>query len=298
MKRLFLKLSIFGSGILVLNAIVYFSITRPLWLKFYIDFHTQFDTVILADSHGIPLSPNLLAPIGVYNASSAGDNYVDMYLKVRILLENNHVQTLILTVDDHTLSPYRETKNNLPLSIHFYADASSYADFYPISYYSFLYYRFGHCYFPIFDTENSQVVCKFIQSRFSGEPLPNADTDWSLLSASTRSSECLTRREQQFPDVAPSIALKKCLLRIVTLCAEQKVRLIGIRFPLSAEYLRVIGDRSFQAAVYLKNLNIAIADFRNIFVAQDSYFYDEDHLNAVGAKQFCYYLNEFLTKYD
>jgi hypothetical protein len=59
--------------------------------------------------------------------------------------------------------------------------------------------------------------------------------------------------------------------------------LIGIKFPLSGEFLEILGNKSYKADSILISQGIEVWDFKNTFSNIDSYFEDPDHVSPEGA---------------
>lgn len=85
---------------------------------------------LLSDSHGAALG-NLTEKINVYNFSMGSDSYFDMETKLIYLIKNSNVNKILIIVDDHTLSTYREKLNNIDRSSYYKSinEASSFKEF-------------------------------------------------------------------------------------------------------------------------------------------------------------------------
>ena len=77
--------------------------------------------------------------------------------------------------------------------------------------------------------------------------------------------------------------LEKSLLEIINLCKQKNIKLIGIKFPLSGEFLVILGNKSYKADSILISQGIEVWDFKNTFSNIDNYFEDPDHVNPEGA---------------
>jgi hypothetical protein len=89
----------------------------------------------------------------------------------------------------------------------------------------------------------------------------------------------------QFPSNECSSSLKQMLLKIINICEENNITLIGIKFPLSFEYLSVLGDKTYGVKDILESSGINILDYNNVFIHHNEYFRDSDHLNEKGAQE-------------
>ena len=83
---------------------------------------------------------------------------------------------------------------------------------------------------------------------------------------------------------------------IIVLCDKNNIELIGIKYPLSNEYLSAMNNKSFYADKLFKLNNLRVIDLKNIFSNNDNYFYDQDHLNERGSKEFMKVLSKELKK--
>jgi hypothetical protein len=83
---------------------------------------------ILGDSHSYKLK-DFTENAGIYNFSFGSDSYYDMYRKLNYLIDNTRLETVFITVNDQSLSVYRERQNNLDRSI-FYTTQKEYDNLY------------------------------------------------------------------------------------------------------------------------------------------------------------------------
>lgn len=96
----------------------------------------------------------------------------------------------------------------------------------------------------------------------------------------------MSRFKFQISNFDKSESLTYSLTRIIRLCEENNIELIGIKFPLTKEYYNVLGDNSFNADSLFYLNNIKVIDFKNLFLQNDDFFYDQDHLNNIGSEKF------------
>jgi hypothetical protein len=294
MKRFLINVMIFLGGYMLLNCATFIWITRPHVLKSYsVSMNAPNCRIALvADSRGKALGTDIPLREGILNVSAASDSYYDMYLKVRELSQLGAIDTILLSVDDHTLSPYRELNNNLSLSIFLYARPSDYSPSLAMTYPKFLFNLYLRYYFPLLDTNNSQVFLRMVKSRFTkGKPVQKS---WEQLTQNERRKACIIRSRNQFPSAVPSYTLEQSLKEIVTFCKQKKITLIGIKFPLTSEYLAILGTRSFHADSILVKEHIPILDFGDCFISKGDFFSNTDHLNSKGGAAFASILRDRL----
>jgi len=99
------------------NVLLWFA-AKNLYYKNYHEYSLDYRSYLLADSHGSFLK-NLTEKYGVYNFSGNSDSYFDMKRKAIFLVNNTNLNKLYITVDDHTLSLYREKSNSADRSNYF-----------------------------------------------------------------------------------------------------------------------------------------------------------------------------------
>ena len=255
MKKFIRLLFKFSLIIIALNTVIF--VVKELTFSPYYLHPTKYKSYLLSDSHGYKLY-DLTEKIGVANFSFHSESYLDIYRKLMYLTSRNKTDTLYISVDDHTLSPYREISNN--------------------------------DYKVIFDPNIRAIITHFIGSQvkklfsFADKNKVNANkAPWSSLSRATKLKLAEARVKEQFPSDTSSKKLEKSLLEIINLCKQKNIKLIGIKFPLSGEFLEILGNKSYKADSILISQGIEVWDFKSIFSNIDNYFEDPDHVNPEGA---------------
>lgn len=299
---------IFSIGLIILNILAYIFISKPVLLEGYLvpaDSLRSYHSYLFADSHGAAIRKNL-KQYGIFNFSFESDNYCDIYNKISFLYDENiSLDTVLISVDDHTLSPYRERINNLNRSI-FYSNQQSYTDYSNKGRISFYVSKYILPYLPLFNTSNSRLFSYYLLSILLPENRPsttveNPDTKKETEGNSAKVSGAEKRPEEnlsasqdrmayQFPEGEKSFKLEGCLENIIQLCQQHKTVVVGIKFPLSANYLLVLDDKSYHADRLLAQYDITTIDLKYIFVESDHLFKDPDHVNQKGAKEFSFLL--------
>jgi hypothetical protein len=249
----------------------------------YTQYSTNFHAYLLADSHGWYLS-SLTEEYGAYNFSYPSDSYVDMRRKIRFLIDKGNISTIYLTADEHCLSPYREHRNNHNKSL-FYASPGDFGNFY-----EYLRNKFIHQYAVITHAEIRDVVRRFISSKIKALLIPipiNDAKSWIELSDNKKMESAKGRIGEQFPsNSAPvSIAQRQALLDIINICKEYNIEIIGVKFPLTLEYLNLPGDKDYGVEAIFNENNIRILDYQTVFMHNPEYFRDQDHVNERGARE-------------
>lgn len=272
----------FALIILVLNVIIFF--VKDLLFREYYKYSDKFDNYLLADSHGWKLR-NYTERMGVANFSYHSESYRDLNRKLTYLIENEEVDTVFLSVDDHTLSPYREKSNNDYKSVKY--------DYIRGGYNLIDYVKFKLQYYVvIFDPNIRAIISHFFTEQAlnlfeeeNPERVSIKDVPWPQMNAMQRDILTDERLREQFPSEKHSEKLEESLVDIIKICKENNITLIGIKFPLSDEYLDKLGNFSYNADSVLVSHGIKVLDFKESFRNNDEYFEDPDHLNRVGANK-------------
>ncbi|RLD66249.1 MAG: hypothetical protein DRI95_07110 [Bacteroidetes bacterium] len=216
-----------------------------------------------------------------------------MMLKLNFLNNNAAPETIFLSVDDHTLSPYRENMNNRSRSIHF-CDRYLYKQFYGQEYLSYIFEKYCYPYLPLLNTNNSKLFYSFLTSFFKVKKLDEDSTSqFADLSYEQKIKSCKDRMQYQFPQDNKDKNLKcfnESLLQIISFCKNNNITLIGVKFPLAKNYIEVLGDKSYHADIFAKKQGVKIIDLKNIFISRDPLFTNPDHLNKMGSKEFVFQL--------
>lgn len=285
MKRFLAFSSVFLFLILVFNTILYF-ISKEIYIGKYSDYPRHFKSYLLSDSHGLPLS-NFLKKKGIYNFSVASESYFDMSRKINFLIKHKIVDTIYISADDHTLSPYREIANNLDKSI-FYTNMDDYTSFF-----EFIVNRYMLYYLVIFQPKPRDVIRNYFFSPIkhffeekSRQKESRKSQVWDKFTENKRIELSRMRAREQFNFEARSIKLKNKLLEMVQMCKQHKIVLIGVKFPLSKEYIHEISGKSFYADEILRSKGVKVLDFKNVFQSKTDFFINQDHLNEKGGKAF------------
>ena len=116
MKKFILKMLLFTGFLFVIN-LIFKKILDEIYFKEYYQVNLDSEIYLLSDSHGGALGN--FNDEKIYNFSAGSDSYFDMKNKLNFLIRKSNIKTIIITVDDHTLSPYRDNSNNLDRSSFF-----------------------------------------------------------------------------------------------------------------------------------------------------------------------------------
>lgn len=286
MSKFLRNIILFSVIFLVLNTIFYSVLTVPLVYENYI-FNSkcidQCDKFLLSDSHGANLK-SIPSEFEIFNFGFGGDNYIDMFLKTYYLANKlNGKDTILLTVDSHTLSVYREEHRNLSESI-VYGD-------YDLSLIDEetrkkvdLSHRYLFKYLPLLDVDFGRFYYQYLKSRISGDLLKNNIGEFTH---NEQLKKCETRYIEQFGNKNKSVVVEQYLYKIIDLCKEKGIVLIGLKYPISNTYYQMIKNDDYGAAKILEDNGCPVINLETLYLDHDEYFADQDHLNREGAKAFC-----------
>lgn len=265
--------------ILVVFNVVFLVIVEQLYFREYRQVDLHYHKYLLADSRGVPLGKHL-DQYGIYNFSVNGDSYFDMYAKAKYLLDHAPVDTLYLSVDDHTLSIYRERRDNSDRSI-IYKGARDFPN-----YYDYWIAKYVKRYVAYFNSSYRDIVTSYLKSRIRNVVGLRHSPPWVALTPEAQKVRAQRRFNQQFFSASASDSLVATLQKIIALCQRHDVTLIGIRFPLTQTFIRAMDGRSYGAEGYFKKHDLPVYDFKKKYRYHDEYFYNEDHLNERGGEVF------------
>lgn len=274
MRKFVKHVLIFLAVLLVINGI-FKIILNEIYFDDYQKVNLKNKIYLLADSHGDALGD--FKNDEIYNFSAPSDSYFDMRKKLDYLINHSDIETVILTVDNHTLSPYRDKSNNLDRSAHFTSssDYSNYLEFIKIKYF----YQI----FVILDPQYGTLLKTYGVSFFKKGKSSNSKS-WSNRPDVSREKASLARFKKQFSFKKNSTILRNELLEIINLCKENDVQLIGIKFPVSKNYFELEKSKNYGSANIFLEKNIPIIELKDFNYKDNTLFKDQDHLNAKGAE--------------
>lgn len=277
MKTFILKILLFTGFLLIIN-LIFKKILDEIYFKEYYQVNLDSEIYLLSDSHGHALGN--FNDEKIYNFSAASDSYFDMKNKLNFLIRNSNIKTIIITADDHTLSPYRDNSNNLDRSSYFNS-REDYSNFFEFFKKKYLYQNI-----VLLEPMYGTLLNKYLKSLFFPSNSSKEANTWYSLSEKEKNQRSLERLEDQFAYSRPSNNLEDALLDIIRTSRDNGIRVIGVKFPLSKQYNKVLGKKSFHAESLLIKNNIKVYNFNNKIFQRDEFFEDQDHLNPVGAKIF------------
>jgi len=288
-KRIFKNCLLFAILAVLINIAVYQFLAKPVLFRDYfipkknLD---KFSNFMMGDSHARVIQQQDLNAMGITNFSFDSESYFDVYNKLHYLIGNHSVDTIYLCVDDHTLSRYRQYWTNAHRSIYF-SDYQYYKQYYRINLRNFLYKKYISIHLPLFDTSHSLILRKRVAAMLKGEkPRSYGNSDFSNVPVEQRIRRSQQRIKTQYPGPEVSEPLTLCLKEIITICENENICLIGVKFPLTREFFEELDDRSYGADSIFMAHHLTVFDYKGIFLDSISYFRDQDHLNIKGSGLF------------
>ena len=285
MRKFLYKAGIFLAGLIVINLLLYYFISKPVLYDEYLPQKKkliQYHKFLFSDSHGYVVPHIYLENLGIFNFSYGSDTYVDMYFKLDYLYRKELIpDTILITADDHTLSKYRSEFNNKDRSIR-YSSFKSYKKFYDINFLSYIYNKYLKIYLPMLNSNNSQLFQRYIKSLIS--PENQIVPQWEKVK--NKEQECIDRKEYQFPNDSISVVNRKGLMEIISLTNEYGTELIGIKFPLTGDFLKVLENANYKADSIIHSIGSPVYDYKFKFHEMDTFFYDQDHIDSAGSRVF------------
>jgi hypothetical protein len=260
----------------------------------YNTYNTNNSIYLISDSHGESLK-DYIEIGGVYNFSFESDSYADIEKKLNFLIKESRIKKIIISIDSHCFSDYREKIDNHDKSIYYQSIFSG-----NLSYYENIKNKYIRYYFPVFNN-NSPTLIKVEASKKINEFKGNSrDTlIWYKLNENDKSKESKRRLGVQFKSNNYSKKMIESFHRIISLANSNGIEVIAIKFPITYNYFNHLTEiNKFQNLIdkeILKCENVKILDFQKIYFEHDEFFKDADHLNDIGAKQFSKLLIERLS---
>lgn len=262
----------------------------------------RIDGLVLGDSHpAYDIDPALLGPRW-HNFAYPGENWVMSYFKLKYVLDQGQRPSyVVLPLDYHSFSFYRLNG----------ADYSNYLD---LDQSGELRKAIGikavvkgvaKAYLPLTSSFNRQQLVEYVMKRLKGGVVrdsaslrsfavsPNGHlvslrSGFSTKSSEERTSLARARYREQMKSPLVNPMLVEYFRRILALCEDHDILIIGIRFPLSEPYAKLIEaheEVKLVEEVYARERSrfAMIQNYEKRFLGRVSYFNDADHLNAEGS---------------
>lgn len=291
MKKFLKNIIIFAFGVLALNFILYIFVFKPAFFERYLyneDTIEDYNLFLLSDSHGGYLK-EIPSQNKIFNFSYPHENYLDMFMKIKYLTSIiSEGDTILLSIDNHSLSTYRDDYGRADENIIFVKDIEGINPTDLESNYNLS--RIMR-YFPLAKPSYNKFILTYLKG-FILETKNN--TNYSKLSSEQKKIACQNRYVLQFENEKMSFKQKKYLTKIISLCKTKNITLIGIKFPITKEYWEIMGHQDFGIDKFWHEQGLKIIDLHDLFFDKDQYFEDQDHLNVKGGELFCKEIHKYL----
>jgi hypothetical protein len=243
-----------------------------------------------SDSHGWALTRNAPSIIeqfneqGIYNMSYGSDSYGDILVKLKWLVDNDiKPKKIVLSVDDHMLLRKSNNRNRSLI----YSNLQRHKETYGISTSKVLFYEISK-YFPIIYPSNQRLIKKSFESLFATIDPDEKNFTWQelpdslkLANAHSRASSLLSEKNENI------IELNRInLSKILSFSNRNNIQVIGIKYPVSHEFLGIIESQGLKDNVLQEAQNLGLKtyiSFDNKFNSPDL-LSDQDHINLKGSQ--------------
>lgn len=276
MKKFVINVVVFTFILGILNLVIKL-ILNDIYFDDYNNVELDKNIYLLADSHGAALGK--FENSNIFNFSAASDSYYDLKLKLKFLIRKADVKIVLLSADDHILSPYRDNANNKDRSVFF----SSGSDF---TYYSqYIWDRYIDYNLVLLNSKYGSLLKNYLKSGLSPAETEK-DENWDARPKEIKRELSIKRFEKQFAYNSESENSREDLREIIKICKENNINLLGIKFPISEAYNQIKGNHSYKADEIFKENDLKILNFNQLKSFQnDSLFKDQDHLSKMGARK-------------
>ncbi len=256
----------------------------------------QTRVLIVGDSHPHNAFPDGTLPDSITSVAFGNDGLRDTELKLRHSIERGIMpQYLILEADDHVAGVAREPVNNEQLLV-LGTTRATYNAVYGRSISGLKHWTLQYA--PLTDVRNRSflflALSEQIQRRLGTlhPPMlrPKDGKTWATSSAAERARIVENRRLSLLGrDYALSATLRASWARIRALCRAHGIRIIGVRYPLTPEYLaaeaRCYNLQPMRAMLTALPPD-TLLDYTHLFIKNPTFFNDADHLSTAGGQAF------------
>ncbi|WP_127844776.1 hypothetical protein [Psychroflexus aestuariivivens] len=288
MRKFLFKISIF-----TLPLLFYFGINSAINYGIYSNQNVdlgQLDVLILGDSHPQKsINPEFLS--NAKNISQLAEPYVLSYWKLKKILEFHHPDTLILGFAPHNIAEF----NDLKFSKEKWAP-EMFRRSYPIENFEEIENKISIDYKSYYKTLWKQIAFypKSNHQNYIGQYSTNESSDVS-------DWKKIIRRHYYWDDKQLGVSELSILYldSIVNISKQNKITLVLVNTPVHENYANKIPKDvklKFEKLKYKYKDQAMIFDFNKKHNYPDTYFFNSDHLNEKGAKQFTFRLKSFIRE--
>ena len=249
--------------------------------------------LFLGDSHSFNAID--LNELGDEYASLAysGDNLREMFLKLDYAIwKKPKIHCVVIPLDYHLLAHYRDRNRDFSRDLRYSENIHLIAELFGTSRADVLFQNL--CVrLPLMKAGNWEKYFLILTEKLERLIVPSAPElqgKWQLLDQGKRRAAAMSRIKEQ---LAPPVVVEdmaNILDDFILFCENNKIDLIGVRYPLSMEYLELSKTFGVEKVerIYRAKANgfTAVLDYRYIFSDSPMYFFNTDHLSPQGAKAF------------
>jgi len=274
------KASVFTLFLFVLNFLLFEFADKHYYSQYNNIPSKSYHTFLFADSHGAPLKKSTEA-FGIFNYSIGSDSYFDMHRKIQYLSNQSYqIDTVYISIDDHTLSTYRDNANNKDRSVYFVSLFNSVINSTESLQDKLVYY------IPLLQPKVAALLKTYTKAKIQKSNTSQEHGNWGNVSKAERVRQAKLRMTTQFPDEEPSETQTAALKNIISFCNQRNITLIGLKFPLTDEYRNMTREKSFGAEAIFQSNGLLTLDYTNVFHGKSHLFVNQDHLNPKGGEIF------------
>ncbi|MBZ0165908.1 MAG: hypothetical protein K8I00_03805 [Candidatus Omnitrophica bacterium] len=245
--------------------------------------------LIVGDSHAGMIDQSWLDK-RFYNLGTASDSMNEIYIKIAYAVQHDpHFKYLLLTADFHILSKYRDAFNNKAY-IKPFASPEDYQFVYGEPYSTdWVSDRLSR--YPLFDynvyvTGRESLIGRAKALIKGKKYVESKDKQWIEHPQEARDRRAAERAQIHLTRIITEENRQR-YLDIIDLCRRHNITVIGLRYPLSPEYLHEMStydltplDKHYAGIQFDKFL-----DYSRL-LSEHRYFVDMDHMNEEGVQRF------------
>jgi len=264
-----------------------------------LNFKKNIDTLIMGDSYILCAISKKYLPEHFFMLAHKGEAINETYLKLKYITQKRKFKYLILEIPYHIFSSYRKGNEQIDKFIGLFGDKEIQSVF-GITGFRLLFYKLAWQ-FPFFTWQNRvKFISWLILNFFKNLKFVSYKIPWHTIPEKVRLELALNRIKEQFPDTKNSVSeeLIKLFNKIRRICQKKNIKIIGVRLPLSTEYLRKCPDAIKRKVNDIINKSkVLVLDYSEYFIDRPDLFYNADHLNRKGAAVFTSIFTKDLKMY-
>lgn len=256
--------------------------------------HSSPIVLILGDSHAVDAID--LKELGEEYSSLAhwGDNLRQMFLKLDFAWhEKGGIRYVVIPLDYHMLSIYRDRNRDFSRDLQYSTNFHLMASLYHTNIVQVAFLRLCKQ-VPLLKAANWEKYFLILMGILENDTLRSskneASTNWSELDRHQKRARSLIRLKEQLAKPIVVEEMKGILNDLILFCDVNDIKLIGVRYPLTNEYLELATTFSLEKIEQVISAKsdsfFSIFDYRRIFCEVPEYFINTDHLSPQGAKVF------------